>query len=230
MAVWLAALAVLAYVPFNHSHFAGTDESGVFEPARSLVLRGNLAVQSGPHVFQGRDGRRYSHFAIGQSLLVLPLVAAGEAVEHVVPAKVLGAAIGRKYDGYLDTQEDPAIFLASLYAPLVSGALVGLFYAFERCLGASRRAALVAAALLGTGTYVAALSVFFLAHTTEAVAILAAIRSLHAWRRTGRVRDLALGSGFSASILLIRVPAAVAAPALAGYLAVTVAERLRAEP
>jgi hypothetical protein len=230
VAVWLAALAALAYLPFNHCHFSASDESGVFEPARSLVLRGDTAVGPGQHVFPGQDGRLYSHFAIGQSLLVLPLAAAGEAIARVVPAPVLAQAIGRAHDGYLDTVEDPAIFLASLYPPLATGALVALFFCFERRLGASRRAALVAAALLGASTYVATLSVFFLAHTTEALAILGSLLALHAWRRSGSLRALALGSALAASLVLIRVPSAVAIPALAGYGLFTLVERLRASP
>jgi hypothetical protein len=230
IALRLALLAALAYLPFSHCHFSASDERGVFEPARSLVLRGNLAIGPGQHVFRGRDGRLYSHFAIGQTLLVLPLAAAGEAAARLVPENVLRVAIGREPDGNLDTQEDPAIFLASLYAPLATGALVGLFYAFERRLGVSRRGALLAAALLGGATYVAALSVFFLAHTTEALAILGALCALHAWRSGGRLRDLALGSALASSLVLIRVPALAAGPALAGYLLFGVAERLRSPP
>jgi hypothetical protein len=227
VAVWLAVVAALAYLPFNHCHFSGSDESGVFEPARSLVLEGDTAIGPGKHVFEGRDGRLYSHFAIGQSLAVLPLVAAGELARRALPAEALRVAIGRESQGYLDEEEDVHVFFASLYAPLASGALVGLFYAFERRLGARRRAALAAAALLGACSYVATLSVFFLAHTSEALAILGSLYALFVWRRSGRLGWLVLGSALAASVVLIRVPAAVAIPPLAGYLAFTLLEHAR---
>src|SRR5258705_9362789 len=69
IALWLAAVAALAYLPFDHCHFTASDELGVFDPAVALYTHGTLAVPSGVHVFWGRDGRLYSHFAIGQSVL-----------------------------------------------------------------------------------------------------------------------------------------------------------------
>ncbi len=80
IATWLAVVAALAYLPFNHCHFSGTDEMGVFEPAQELYLRGDMAVEEGKHRFAGRDGRIYSHFAIGQSILVIPFLAVGDAL------------------------------------------------------------------------------------------------------------------------------------------------------
>jgi 4-amino-4-deoxy-L-arabinose transferase-like glycosyltransferase len=230
VAVWLAALATLAYLPFNHCHFSGTDELGVFEPAERLYREGDIAVEAGKHRFRGPDGRIYSHFAIGQSLLVLPFVAAGDALGRVLPGSLSGALFGRvQQQRTLDTLESPTIFGASLYAPLVTGLLVALFYVFERRLGASRRSALWAAGLLGGTTYLACHAVYFLRHTTEALAILAALFALHAWRRSGRLAALAAGSLCASLLVLIRVPAAVAGPALAGYLAFTLWERRRSE-
>jgi hypothetical protein len=229
IAAWLAAVATLAYLPFNHCHFSGTDEMGVFEPAERLYLAGELSVEAGKHRFRGRDGRIYSHFAIGQSLLVLPLLAAGDLFGRALPPAAERALFGREPEGrLLDTLETPTVFGASLYPPLASGLLVALFFLFERRLGASRRAALLAAALLAASSYVACHAVYFLRHTTEALAILASLASLHAWRRSGRLRWLAAGSLCASLVVLVRVPAAVAGPALAGYLAFTVWERRRA--
>src|SRR5262245_8542038 len=96
-AAWLAAVAALAYLPFDHCHFSGTDETGVFDPALSLYSRGTLAVeQPGMHIFRGRDGRYYSHFAIGQTLLALPFIAIGDAFARAVGPDRVRAAIGRE--------------------------------------------------------------------------------------------------------------------------------------
>jgi hypothetical protein len=226
-AAWLAAVAALAYLPFDHCHFSASDETGVFDPALSLYTRGTLAVEPGMHIFPGRDGRSYSHFAIGQTVLALPFIALADAFERAIGPERARAAIGRDDDGYIDTRESPAIFFVSAYAPIASGALLAVFFLFELGLGASRRSAALATALLGASTYVAAQSVYFLQHTSEAIAILAGFAALHAWRRTGHVPCLAAGVLASASALLIRVPAAVAGPALAGYLAWTLAARAR---
>src|SRR5262249_41967065 len=149
------------------------DETGVFDPALALYEHGALAVASpGMHVFRGRDGRYYTHFAIGQTILTLPFIAVGDALERAVGPERIRAAVGRDAGGYLDPRGSPAIFAASAYAPIASGVLVAIFFLFERALGASRRAALCAAGLLGACTYVATHSVYFLQHTTEAIAIL----------------------------------------------------------
>ena len=225
VALWLAVVAALAYLPFSHCHFMGSDETGVFLPARALYTDGSMAISPGQHIFEGRDGRHYSHFAIGQTLLALPFVAVGESLSRLVPEHALRRVIGRDFQGFIDTQEGPAIFLVSAYAPLVSGLLVALFFLFERGLGASRRAALFSAALLGACTYVATHSVYFLRHTTEALAILGAFAAFHAYRRSGGVRWLALGSLAASAIVLVRVPAAIAGPALLGYLLYVLARR-----
>jgi hypothetical protein len=226
-AAWLAAVAALAYLPFNHCHFSATDETGVFDPALALYTRGSLAVEPGMHIFPGRDGRSYSHFALGQTVLALPFIALADVVTRAVGPDRLGAAIGRDDDGYIDTRESPAIFFTSAYAPLATGVLVAIFFAFELALGASRRAALAASALLGASTYVATHSVYFLQHTSEAIAILGGFAALHAWRQTGRRAWLAAGVLLASSVLIVRVPAAVCGPALAGYLAWTLVARAR---
>jgi len=227
-AAWLAVVAALAYLPFDHCHFSATDETGVFEPALSLYTRGTLAVEPGMHIFAGRDGRYYSHFAIGQTILALPFIALADAVTRAVGPERLRAAIGRDDEGYIDTRETPPIFFTSAYAPIASGVLIAIFFAFELGLGASRRAALCAAALLGASTYVAAHSVYFLQHTSEAISILSGFGALYTWRRTGSVAWLAVGSLLASSVVIVRLPAAVSGPALAGYLAFTLRERSRA--
>jgi len=218
-------VAALAYLPFSHCHFSATDETGVFDPALSLYTRGTLAVEPGMHIFPGRDGRHYSHFAIGQTMLALPFIAVGDALRHALGAETLREAIGRDDEGYIDQRESPEIWATSAYAPIATGVLLAIFFAFERNLGASRRGALAATALLGACSYVAAHSVYFLQHTTEAIAILGGFAALHAWRTTGRVGWLAAGSALASAVVIVRVPAAVSGPALAGYLLLTLIER-----
>jgi hypothetical protein len=169
----------------------------------------------------------YSHFAIGQTVLALPLIAVSDAFTRALGPERVRAAIGRDPDANIDTHESPAIFFTSAFAPIASGVLVAVFFLFECALGASRRAALCAAGLLGACTYVAAHSVYFLQHTAEAVAILGGFAALHAWRRSGRIRSLAAGCLLASAVLIVRVPAAVSGPALAAYLAWTLVARAR---
>ena len=69
LALALALVCFLGFALFHRGVLASTDEVGVFETARAIFERASLDVPEGLHTFPGRDGRIYSHFAIGQSLL-----------------------------------------------------------------------------------------------------------------------------------------------------------------
>jgi hypothetical protein len=231
IARWLALAAFLAYLPFFHGHLMGTDETGVFLTTRSLYERGSFEVAEGQHRYAGRDGRTYAHFAPGLAVLALPLYALGDAAAHALPPSWLARVNPRLEEpGRIDTLVTPQLFAVTLYPPLASAALVAVFFLTERRLGASRRSALAAAALLGATSYVAAHSVYFLRHTTEAITILASFHALLAYRREGRLSDLALASAWASATLLVAVPALVALPPLVVYALVALAPRLRAAP
>jgi hypothetical protein len=209
----------LFYALFHPGHLQGTDEVSVYETTRSLYERGSLSVAPHQGAYRGRDGRQYSIFSVGQSVLALPFYGIGAALRDVLPDGAARALAGPKmrvetttWGGTLE------IFTTGLYAPFASGLLVALFYAFQRRLDVSRRSALVATALLGTTTYVAMMSIYFLQHTTEAIALVGALLAFLHWKETGARRALAIGSLLASSILLIRVPATVAGLGLALYL------------
>src|SRR5262245_18716163 len=95
IAAWLAAVAALGYLPFNHCHFSGTDETGVFDPALALYTSGTLAVPApGMHIFWSRDGHLYSHFAIGHTIAALPFIAVSDAFTRAIGPERLRAVIG----------------------------------------------------------------------------------------------------------------------------------------
>jgi hypothetical protein len=220
VARWLFACALLFYLPFFHGHFGGTDETSVFEATRSLSREGNFSVGwDAPYHHEGRDGRLYSHFAVGQSVLAIPFFGLGRGLSSILPPDANALLQGReRVGGKIDTLGGTVIFTVALYAPVASALLVTLFFFFERSLGVSRRSALLAAALLGTTTYVAPMSVYFLRHTTEALAILGSLLLLQRWGRGGPLRCLALGSGLACATILVRVPAAIVLPAIGFYV------------
>ncbi|MCZ6464901.1 MAG: hypothetical protein O7A09_11255, partial [Proteobacteria bacterium] len=229
IALWLGACFAVVYVGFADGFFKGSDEVGVFQTALALGVEGRLDVPPLMHTFPGRDGRIYSHFALGQSVLALPLIAAARVTGAALPAAWVDALAGpvvehrgHRFGGSLE------IAATTLYAPLASGVLIALFFVFERRLGVSQRNALLASALLGGTTYAAFMSGYFLRHTTEAITILAGFLGVAEYRRTGSLRALALGSGMGSLTLLIRVPAMLFAPGLAAYLLWVVIERARA--
>ena len=226
----LALVAMLAYLPFNHCHFSSSDEEGVYRTALMLWEHGTLALDRNlPHTFVGPDGGRYSHFALGQVALAMPLLVVGALADALVPDGLVRVMAEREVS-FLDTEEDPKTFFVSAYAPIVSGLLVGLFYWFQRRLGVAQPAATAATALLAASTYVATMSVFFLRHTTESLLVFAAIVAWHEWRRGASQRWLFAGAICASAIPLVRVPAAVAGLPLGAYLLFCIADRWRREP
>jgi hypothetical protein len=228
IAIRLALCFLLFYALFQQGHFQGTDEVSVYETTRSLYELGSLAVAPHQGAYKGRDGRHYSIFAVGQSLLALPFYGIGAGLRDVLPESVAHALAGPKMRVATTTWGGTVeIFTTILYAPFASALLVALFYLFERRLDVSRRNALAATLLVGTCTYVAMMSIYFLQHTTEAIAILGALLAFLHWKETGSLRALAWGSALASSIVLIRVPASVAGLGLAIYLLHTLAVRWR---
>lgn len=220
------------YLIFHHGSFAGSDEIGVYYTTQSLYERGDLVVPPIRHAWKGSDGRTYSQYAIGQSLLALPLYAAAELAEAALPEKWAIALAGPRRASVTAAEQlvaagEIGIFFVGLYGPLSSALLVGLFYLLERQLGASKRASLAAAALLGACSYAATMSVYFLRHTSETLMLLGAIYGFDRYRETGSTRTLALGSLSASLIVLVRVGGVLAAPGLALYLAACLRQRWR---
>jgi hypothetical protein len=229
LAVAFGLACFWVYLPLQHGQFAGTDEVGVYETARALYERGTLEVPPGYHTFRTREGRVYSHFAVGQSVAALPFLALGRVAEATLPFRWRQALAGPRVErGTIRWGGRVDIFTTGLYAPAASAVLAAIFLLWQRRLGASPRAALAASALLAGATYVATQSVFFLQHTSEAVAILGGLYGLHAFRVGGRLRALVAGSLVGSLALLVRVPAVAAAPALAAYALFAIWERRRA--
>ena len=216
----LGCAAFLFFMAFNHVHFTGSDEVAVFEMTRSIAERGDLSIPPLQHTAVGPDGRRYSFFNAGQSVLTLPLYELAMWAKRVLPYDLRSAIRGPKdgrgpyvFGGQLE------IAFASLYSPIASALLVVVFFRFERRLGVSLRNALIAAALLTTTSYVVVLSTYYLRHTSEAAAILGAFFFFYRFKHSGAIRHLAIGATLASLAPLLRVPASVAGPALAGYLA-----------
>ena len=85
-AAWLASALTCLYLIAGRGHFIGTDEIGMYQQTRSLFERGDLAIGPVVNAFVGRDGRWYSQYAVGQSVLALPLYALGSVFRERAPA------------------------------------------------------------------------------------------------------------------------------------------------
>lgn len=216
----LGVLVALVLALFVRGHFEGTDEVGVYLQTRALAEEASLEVPRLTHTYTGRDGRRFSQYAVGQSLAAVPFYEAGRVAGAVLPLRWQRALAGpgftwqgRHFRGSVGA------FAVNLYAPAVTGVLAALFFLLERSLGVTRRSALLASLALAFGTYVATHATFFLRHTTEAVLVLGSLLAFRRWRIEGGVRRLAAGSALASLLVLVRLPAAVMGLPLAAFLA-----------
>ena len=69
---WIAAFVVLVLLVFQGGDLAWSDGISMYHVARSIVEDGDVVIVQGV-VWQGADGRYYSPFGIGLSLLAVPV-------------------------------------------------------------------------------------------------------------------------------------------------------------
>jgi len=226
---WLLAVFLLV---FHRGHFMSSDELGSYFQTRSIARSFSLEIPGSVHMaFSGRDGRSYSHYAIGQSLLAAPLDALGHVVDPLLSPSVRRTLAGSA--GLKTWHGEPAVrwgaFPVLFLPPAIAGALAGLFFLFERRLGATRRSAVVASVVLVTATHVGLMGTLFLRHTAEAFGVLGALFYWHRFRTSRAQRDLWLGSAWAAAILNLRGVGAINGVALGGYLCFVLLESVRGE-
>jgi hypothetical protein len=227
-ALLLGCTVAVALSILHRGHFLSSDEIGMFFQTRSLATKASLVVPPVPNAHRGPDGQIYSHYTVGQSLLAIPFFQIAQLSEPWMPAPVRAAIagpptflLGKRYPVGFE------MFGVGLYGPVATGFLAGLFFLFERRLGAGPRSAAAASLLLAGCTHVATLSATFLQHTTEAIWVLGAFYAWHRFRCNGSLRALLLGSLFAATVPHIRIAASIVLPALGGYLLLALWERRR---
>ena len=185
----LACVLVVGLAILHRGHFVSTDELGLYFQTRALAENRSLAVPPRLHMAAlGPDGRGYSPYTIGQSLLAVPFHVAGRVVEPLLSEGARHALEGKV--GQKSWAGAPPVHFGAFpilfYRPAATGVLAALFFLFERRLGASRGAALTASVVLATCTHAAMLSTYFLQHTTEAIGALGAFYFWYRFREIGR--------------------------------------------
>jgi hypothetical protein len=188
---WIFFTLLSGYVLVGRGHFVGTDEIGLYQQTRSLYERRELAIGGVINSFPGRDGRPYSQYTVGQSVLALPLYGLGALVRRHggATAQVLcgGPPIGDEPSRW---GGDVEIFFVVLFNAFITAAIAVVFYAATRRLGATPRSAAIGALLVGATTQLAVQATQFLQHPLEALLILGSLHLLiadseepQAWRR-----------------------------------------------
>jgi len=216
---YLFYAVLLTFLPFMRGHFFSVDEIEVYHQTRSWWEQGNFATAPLQNTVPGRGGAYYAPYGIGQSFLALPLYGAGKWIDKYAPflaARLRGPIVGdnkaARWGGEVE------IFFVLLLSCATVAAIVALFAALQMSLGVSPRAALGSAVLVGFASYPAGLSNSFFQHGLETFFLLWCFFFLIRQRQFGSRFSLH-GAGFcAAALLLVRLQAVVALPALLLYL------------
>jgi len=194
---WSLALgALLVYAASGGGRIVGSDEVTMLELSRAL-LHGHIAVPEGA-TMAGVGGATYSKNAAGQAVVALPLTALAEvATRAVAPAR----------------RELAGRALVSFFNAIVTAALLGVFYATARALGAGGAAAMSGALLLGFTTPLWVYAKSFMAEPLEALGLLLALGGAARARVGGRGASMqaALGLLLAVSPKLGVLPLAIGA-------------------
>jgi hypothetical protein len=180
IACWLFACFMLLYIGTAVGILRYGDDISMMHVTARMLNRGDFEVGAGtPGSNPGPDGRYYSKFGIGQSLLALPFYRVGQALEAVWPTR-------STVDVTWWITGGTPVLVVSLIGILSSAGTVALLYLAGRLLGCSRWAGVWAALALGLGTFVWHYSRTFMTEPTSSFALLLAFVGLQRFARSGR--------------------------------------------
>jgi hypothetical protein len=172
----------------------------------------DLGIEDG-YSIRGRDGRYYSHYGIGQSLLLLPFLVLGRWIASIVR---------------FAPPEWTIEFVASLlFNPIVSAGSGLLVYLTARRLSFSPMTSVALAIIyaFGTMTWVYAKSMF--SEPLVTLLLLMAFYSVLSYRHGQRVAWLWIGGANLGSAIMVKPASLIVAPILTAYLVFVVRQRSR---
>ncbi|HZD41167.1 MAG TPA: glycosyltransferase family 39 protein [Terriglobales bacterium] len=166
------------------------DQSALrYEVTASIVEKHGLAVADGKGV-RGKDGRYYSYYGLGWSVLALPFYAFG---------KLIGGS-SEKY-----------VYIMHLLAGAITVSVVFLFCV---SLGYSNRSSLLAAVFYGFGSMAWPLAKQPFDHVGETLFILLSVYSLYLYTVQYRIKFIILSAVFFGISLNIRLTSILVGPSL----------------
>ncbi|HEX2324538.1 MAG TPA: phospholipid carrier-dependent glycosyltransferase, partial [Chloroflexota bacterium] len=192
----LTLLLLCVYLLTMSGRVISGDGETMYLTTRALVTEGSLAIVPRPESAEGRDGRWYSKYGLGQTAVQLPFFVAGHAI-----GKALGAPDDRA-----------ARFAVGMANSVVSAALAGLFWLTLRALGSGRGAATAATLVFGLATLAWPYARADFAEPLQAFSVLLAFYALIRWRRrpgpgwatlAGLAAGLALLTKAASAVLLL---------------------------
>jgi hypothetical protein len=170
---------------------------------RPLGKAADLGIEDG-YSIRGRDGRYYSHYGIGHSLLLLPFLVLGRLAAST---------------NLLGPPQWTLQFVASmLFNPMVSAGSGLLVYHAGRRLGFSLATSVLVAILYAFGTMTWVYAKSFFSDPLVAFFLLMAFYSLLSYRHSRKTWWLWIGSSSLGLAILTKPGSLIHVPILAAYL------------
>ncbi|MGH2354510.1 MAG: phospholipid carrier-dependent glycosyltransferase, partial [Chloroflexota bacterium] len=205
--LWLFLLAV--YLLTMAGRLVSGDGETMYLTTKALLTRGELAIEARAETAEGREGRAYSKYGLGQSVAQAPFFVAGHAV---------GTLFGA-------TDDRPTRFAVGMTNSVVTATLAGVFWLLLRQLGSGRGAATVASLVLGLATLAWPYARADFAEPLQATMLLLALYGLVRWRRQPTLAWAALTGAAAGAAVLTKVASVILLPPLGLYFAVALWER-----
>jgi hypothetical protein len=187
---WLFVLLVAAFSIVQEGMITPFDGQTVYEVTRSMVDHGTVAISTEFNTLPGREGRAYSRYGLGMSLLA------------AIPYAALRLVVGES--GHADQYLEAVV---SFLSGLVAAALIVALYLLSRRLGSRLPPALLVSIGAVVGTFVLPYAKEFLSEPLTALCMVVAIERLLAGHSVSS--GLALGAG-----VLVRPQCVLIAPLL----------------
>jgi hypothetical protein len=151
----------------------------------------------------GADGRYYSKYGIGQSLIAIPLYLGGLILGRAVPSPGI----------HFFTR-----FSTAMLNPLVSALVCVLIFGLCTQLGFPTRSAFTLTLVYGLGTIAWPYSKTFYSEPLVTMFLLASVYALVFLKNTGRIARLLLAGALWGASIMVKLTALIVAPALIVYL------------
>ncbi len=195
------------YLFFGPGHFNATDHVGVYMTVRNIVEFHSLGQESYstrdgylPIYFQGKNGRWYGKYGIGQSILSIPFYILGKYGEQNLPSgwRDFFAGYDRYYFG-----GTVSIFAVSTFCQFITALIMVVFYALCRRFGVKTERALTITFVLGLSTLFWSASRDYFQHPLETLLLLSSVYMLIG-RRKPALRHFALSGLFMGYAIISR--------------------------
>ncbi|TAK34034.1 MAG: phospholipid carrier-dependent glycosyltransferase [Chloroflexota bacterium] len=203
IAIWLFLCFLFLYLSTAKGALDYGDDVSMLQVTEAIATRMAVDVPpTTPGSSIGIDGRSYSKYGLGQSLLALPFYYVGSLLQSAYPS-------ARVWDNHGFLRVAPLIFVLTSLGIVSTAATVCLLYLTSRALSFGHLASVLTALALGAGTFAWHYSRTFMSEPTSMFTALLTFYGLVRYRRGHRARWLLLSGGAAGLAILLRTNNAI---------------------